>query len=109
MHNCLSVARVFAEVACPGEHSWISGCKKDGTFALFNHRRDAEDVREEYWTQIRNKPEKKTIASFKCVGNTQSSVALAIGAHNKSLDASGGSVFLNLIRPAILRNEEAQT
>jgi hypothetical protein len=27
-----------------------------------------EDVREEYWTQIRNKPELKRIASFKCQG-----------------------------------------
>jgi hypothetical protein len=27
-----------------------------------------DDVREEYWTAIRNKPEMKTVASFKCVG-----------------------------------------
>ena len=51
------------------EHYWISGCKKDGTDALYSTIVEIdEDVREEYWTQIRNKPEKKTIASFKCVG-----------------------------------------
>jgi hypothetical protein len=29
-------------------------------------------------------------------------VIVANGRHNKSLDASGGSVFRNLIRPAVL-------
>jgi hypothetical protein len=51
------------------EHYWISGSKKDGTDALYSTIVEVdEDVREEYWTQIRNKPEKKTVASFKCVG-----------------------------------------
>lgn len=50
-------------------HYWISGCKKDGSDALYSTIVEVdEDVREEYWTQIRNKPEKKAVASFKCVG-----------------------------------------
>jgi hypothetical protein len=51
------------------EHYWISGCKKNGNDALYSTMVEIdEDVREEYWTAIRNKPEMKTDASFKCVG-----------------------------------------
>ena len=51
------------------EQYWISGCKKDGTDALYSTMvKIDEDVREEYWTRIRNKPEMKKVASFKCVG-----------------------------------------
>jgi hypothetical protein len=51
------------------EQYWISGCKKDGTDALYSTIVEVdEDVREEYWTQIRKKPEMKTVASFKSVG-----------------------------------------
>ena len=51
------------------EEYWISGCKKDGTDALYSTIVEIdEDVREEYWTQIRNKPEMKTVTSFKCEG-----------------------------------------
>jgi hypothetical protein len=51
------------------EHYWISGCKKDGTDALYSTIVEVdEDVREEYWTQIRKQPEKKTVASFKSFG-----------------------------------------
>ncbi len=52
-----------------GEHYWISGCKKDGTDALYSNTVEIdEDVREEYWTLIRNKPELKETKSFKCRG-----------------------------------------
>ena len=52
-----------------GEHYWISGCKKDGTDALYSTSVEIdEDVREEYWTGIRNKPELKQIASIKMAG-----------------------------------------
>ncbi|HZS10305.1 MAG TPA: 1-deoxy-D-xylulose-5-phosphate synthase [Blastocatellia bacterium] len=52
-----------------GDHYWISGCKKDGTDALYSTTVEIdEDVREEYWTQIRTKPEMKAIASVKCPG-----------------------------------------
>jgi hypothetical protein len=51
------------------EHYWISGCKKDGTDALYSTMVEIdEDVREEYWTEIRNKPELKAVTSFKCPG-----------------------------------------
>ena len=45
-----------------GEDYWISGCKQDGTDRLYGERIPVEiddDVREEYWTQIRKKPENK--------------------------------------------------
>ena len=48
---------------------WISGCKKDGTDALYSTTVTIdEDVREEYWTQNRRKPEMKHVKSFKCPG-----------------------------------------
>jgi hypothetical protein len=52
-----------------GEQYWISGCKKDGFDSLYpNVITIDEDVREEYWTKIRNRPELKATASFKCLG-----------------------------------------
>ena len=52
-----------------GEHYWISGCKKDGTDALYSTTVVIdEDVREEYWMKIRNKPESKGVTSFRCAG-----------------------------------------
>ena len=49
-----------------GEHYWISGCKKDGTDALYSTTIEIdEDVREEYWTEIRNKPEAKESSSLR--------------------------------------------
>ena len=45
-----------------GDEYWISGCKKDGTDRLVYARGLPiyidEDVREEYWTQIRKIPSK---------------------------------------------------
>ena len=44
-----------------GYHYWISGCKKDGTDRLYGERLPIaidEDIREEYWTTIRNLPAK---------------------------------------------------
>ena len=55
----------------------ISSCKKDGTGALYSTIVEVdEDVREEYWTQIRNKPAKKTVASFDVSVSIQSSSAI---------------------------------
>ena len=52
-----------------GEHYWISGCKKDGTDALYSTTVEIdEDVRIEYWTAIRNKPKLKETRSFRCTG-----------------------------------------
>lgn len=50
-----------------GEDYWISGCRKDGADRLYGERASIEideDVREEYWREIRNLPgsEKLTVA-----------------------------------------------
>lgn len=47
----------YYEVETKDEY-WISGCKKDGTDALYSNKVEIDDdVWEEYWTEIRNKPE----------------------------------------------------
>jgi hypothetical protein len=52
-----------------GEQYWISGCKKDGLDSLYANKIEIdEDVREEYWVTIRNRPDLKNKASFKSVG-----------------------------------------
>lgn len=52
-----------------GAHYWVSGCKKDGLDSLYaNVVEIDEDVRDEYWVRIRNKPELKEMRSFKCLG-----------------------------------------
>ena len=52
-----------------GAHYWISGCKKDGLDSLYPNLIEIdEDVREEYWVKIRNKPELKERRSFRCLG-----------------------------------------
>ena len=44
-----------------GKRYWISGCKKDGIDSLYPNKVEIdEDILEEYWTQIRNKPELAT-------------------------------------------------
>jgi hypothetical protein len=45
-----------------GEHYWISGPRKDGADRLYVSSVPVhidDDVREEYWTEIRGQPEKK--------------------------------------------------
>ena len=45
-----------------GQEYWISGCKKNGLDRLYGERlliEIDEDVREEYWVEIRNQPEDK--------------------------------------------------
>jgi hypothetical protein len=52
-----------------GEQYWISGCKKDGTDALYSTTIEIdEDAREEYWVGVRGLPENKTLTSVRCVG-----------------------------------------
>lgn len=44
-----------------GDEYWISGCRKDGADRLYGERIPIEiddDVREEYWTEIRKQPER---------------------------------------------------
>lgn len=58
----------FADVES-GAEFWISGCKKNGLDSLYPNRVEIdEDVREEYWVKIRNKPELKEKRYFKCLG-----------------------------------------
>jgi hypothetical protein len=45
-----------------GDGYWISGCRRDGADRLYGERVPIsidEDVREEYWTEIRGLMEKK--------------------------------------------------
>lgn len=52
-----------------GDEYWISGCKKDGSDPLFSKLVVIDDdVREEYWSAIRNLPESKDRKSFKAIG-----------------------------------------
>ena len=52
-----------------GEEYWISGCHKDGRDALYSTDVEIdEDVREEYWTQIRAKPENVHVTRFRANG-----------------------------------------
>jgi hypothetical protein len=47
-----------------GGHYWISGCKKDGSDRLYGERLPIyidDDVREEYWNEIRNLPKQVNI------------------------------------------------
>ncbi len=54
---------------------WISGCRKDGTDALYNTDVEIdEDVREKYWEEIRGIPENRHISSFRARGKYQASM-----------------------------------
>jgi hypothetical protein len=50
-YNCIELSS--------NEEYWISGCKKDGTDALYSVQPTPidEDIREDYWTSIRNRPD----------------------------------------------------
>lgn len=49
-----------------GEEYWISGCRKDGRDALYGTFAEIdEDVKKEYWTEIRNIPENCHISNIK--------------------------------------------
>jgi hypothetical protein len=52
-----------------GEEYWISGCRKDGRDALYGTDVEIDDdVREEYWGQIRNMPDNVHVKSFRAQG-----------------------------------------
>ena len=56
MHPCGNKVNYFA--ADTGEPFWISGCKKAGGDRLYPGVVDIDDdVREEYWSEIRDQPE----------------------------------------------------
>ena len=52
-----------------GENYWISGCKKRGNDTLYPGIIEIDDdVREEYWINIRNMPEKINVTKMKTTG-----------------------------------------
>jgi hypothetical protein len=52
-----------------GEEYWISGCKKDGSDHLYGGTTEIDDdVREEYWSEIRKKPAEKTRSVVRVAG-----------------------------------------
>jgi hypothetical protein len=52
-----------------GEEFWISGCKKDGRDHLYGGTIEIdEDVREEYWAQIRKMPAKAESKTIRIAG-----------------------------------------
>ncbi|HEY6331847.1 MAG TPA: 1-deoxy-D-xylulose-5-phosphate synthase, partial [Blastocatellia bacterium] len=53
-----------------GEHYWISGCRKDGSNALYSTNVEIdEDALEEYWINIRKKPGNIGVRQFRADGN----------------------------------------
>ena len=55
-----------------GEQYWISGCRKDGRDALYSTDVEIdEDVREEYWKEIRSQPENAHVSSFRAQGKNR--------------------------------------
>src|SRR5215467_1844130 len=52
-----------------GEHYWISGCKKRGGDRLYSGTIEIDDeVREEYWYEIRGMPSRKHQKLIRSVG-----------------------------------------
>jgi len=52
-----------------GEQYWFSGCKRRGGDRLYSGTIEIdEDVREEYWTEVRNLPDQKNKKLIRCVG-----------------------------------------
>jgi len=51
------------------EHYWISGCRRDGMDALYaTDVTIDEDVRKEYWTEIRGRRDQEHVTSFRAPG-----------------------------------------
>ena len=51
------------------EHYWISGCRRDGMDALYSTDVSIdEDVRKEYWREIRGRPDQEHVTSFRARG-----------------------------------------
>ena len=52
-----------------GDEYWISGCHKDGKDALYSTSVEIDDdVRQEYWTEIRNQPGQGHVSTIKVPG-----------------------------------------
>ena len=54
------------------ERYWISGCRKDGRDALYSTEAEIdEDALEEYWINIRNKPENRNVQRISVLGKNK--------------------------------------
>lgn len=52
-----------------GEEYWITGCRKDGVNGLYNTDVTVDDdVADEYWTEIRKRPDQKHVRRFRMPG-----------------------------------------
>lgn len=52
-----------------GERYWVSGCRRDGNDTLYPGVVEVdEEVREEYWTEIREQPKNKHLTRFRSPG-----------------------------------------
>jgi hypothetical protein len=52
-----------------GKEYWVSRCRKDGHDTLYSGTVEIDDdVREEYWTQIRQQPEHRRLSQFRSPG-----------------------------------------
>ena len=52
-----------------GEHYWVSNCRKDGNDGLYKTKIFVdEEIREEYWCDIRSMPERKNQEYFTATG-----------------------------------------
>ena len=52
-----------------GEHYWISGCKRDGGDRLYSGTVEIDnDVRDEYWREIRKRPRRQETSDIRVVG-----------------------------------------
>lgn len=55
-----------------GDHYWISGCRKDRNDGLYKTLVFVdEDIRKEYWTDIREMPERSNQKNFTSTGKHQ--------------------------------------
>ena len=52
-----------------GEHYWVSKCRKDGNDGLYKTKVFVnEEIREEYWSSIRNMPERSAQEFYTSTG-----------------------------------------
>jgi len=70
------------------EDFWVSGPKRDGQDSLFAGKIDIdEDVRVEYWSEIRNSPNNISQSSFKSLGKSKAErEAIEKGLRRRQMD-----------------------
>ena len=77
-----------------GYHYWISGCRKDGNDSLYPDTIEIDDdVREEYWREIRQAPERVKDRTYRSFG--KHSMGGGIPSSMLHADATPSSAFKN--------------